>query len=235
MKTANLILISVLALTTTTMAHSNNINHVLNDKSRPTEDMQRDDARKPSDIVNLLDIKPNMKVVDYLAGKGYYTDIFARVLNNSGKLYSVRAKLEHRDLSQFTNISQLSTLDLSDLNEPVDRIFTALNYHDLINKKDFDRKKLLKTIYNKLNDDGYFVVIDHNSAPGQGRNQSKTLHRVENVFVLNEILDAGFVLDRSLSVLANPDDHFELDVWQAQTKGKTDRFVYRFKKQIITQ
>jgi predicted methyltransferase len=209
---------------------ANNISHVINSPERSSQDKSRDAARKPADILALVDIKPKMTVVDFIAGSGYYTDLFARVLNNSGKVYSVKGKLEKRDLSKFTNISVLPTLDLAEIKVPVDRIFTALNYHDIINKKTIDRQELLKTIHSKLKDDGYLIVIDHNAAAGSGISQTKKLHRVENTFVLNEIMNAGFTLESSSTVLANPKDHFTVDVWQESTKGKTDRFVYRFKK-----
>jgi len=230
MKTTTLLLSTLLILTAPVLTHASDINQVLKAPERPQQDKSRDAARKPAEILALVDIKPNMTVVDFIAGRGYYTDLFARILNNSGKLYSVKGKLEKRDLSQFNNISVLKSLDLSEVKAPVDRIFTALNYHDIINNSGIDRQKLLNTIYNKLSNNGYFIVIDHNTAPGVGSSQTKKLHRVENTFVLNEIMNAGFILDRSLSVLANPNDHFQLDVWQDNTKGKTDRFVYRFKK-----
>ncbi len=230
MKRTILLLSSLLLLTASLATHANAINQVLKALERPQQDKYRDATRKPADILALVDIKADMKVVDFIAGSGYYTELFARILNNSGKLYSVKGKLEKRNLSKFNNISVLNELDLSDLNEPVDRIFTALNYHDIINKAGFDRQKLLKTIYNKLNNNGYFIVIDHNAAPGAGSSQTKKLHRVENIFVLNEITKAGFILDRSSTALANPNDHFTTDVWHESTNGKTDRFVYRFKK-----
>lgn len=227
---SSLFIITAPLLTYAKMTHANSISQVFNAAERSQQDKSRDVTRKPSDILALVDIKSNMTVVDFIAGSGYYTDLFARVLNNSGKLYSVKGKLDKRDLSKFTNISVLPTLDLSEVKAPVDRIFTALNYHDIVNKKSIDRQKLLKTIHSKLNDDGYFIVIDHNATSGSGISQTKKLHRVENTFVLNEIMNAGFSLDRSSNALANPNDHFDLDVWQEKTKGKTDRFVYRFKK-----
>ncbi len=232
MKQTLQILLTLILINTSIFAkaNSNHIEKALSDKQRSHQDKSRDQARKPAEILKFLDIKPEMKIVDYVAGRGYYTDIFARVLDNKGHLYSVKGKLEKRDLSAFKNISVLQELDLSEIKEPVDRIFTALNYHDIINNKELDRAQLLKSLYNKLKDDGYLVVIDHNAAPGKGASDTKTKHRVENTFVLNEILKAGFVLDRSSSVLANPNDNFDLDVWQDSTKGKTDRFVYRFKK-----
>jgi predicted methyltransferase len=232
MKITTLLLSSLLILPAPLMANANNIHLILNALERPQQDKLRDADRKPADILALVDIKPNMTVVDFIAGEGYYSEIFARMLNNSGKLFSVKGKLGKRELQRFHNITTLSKLDLSDLNEPVDRIFTALNYHDIINKKSIDRQKLLNTIYNKLNDSGYLIVIDHNAGSGVGTSQTKKLHRVESTFVLNEIVNAGFMLDRSLSVLANPNDHYATDVWHESTKGKTDRFVYRFTKVI---
>lgn len=230
MKTSTLLLTGLLVSSSSLMAHSNKIEQALNHVERPQQDKSRDAARKPKQILQFMDIKPKMTVIDFVAGRGYYTEIFAQLLDKSGKLYSVKPKLDKRDLSRFNNVTVLKTLDLSDIKEPVDRIFTALNYHDLINNKGIDRPKMLKSIHSKLKDDGYLIVIDHNAGPGIGLTQTKKLHRVENAFVLNEVLEAGFTLDSSSSVLANPDDHFELDVWQKSTKGKTDRFVYRFKK-----
>ena len=223
-------LLTYTKMTHATLTQTNSISHVIKAPDRSQKDKLRDVARKPADILSIVDIKPKMTVVDFIAGSGYYTDLFARVLNNSGKLYSVKGKLDKRDLSKFNNISVLPTLTLAEITAPVDRIFTALNYHDIINNKTIDRQKLLKTIHSKLKDDGYFIVIDHNAASGSGTSQTKKLHRVENTFVLNEIMNAGFTLDRSSSALANPNDHFTVDVWQESTKGKTDRFIYRFKK-----
>ena len=228
--TINASLFAIAKASTTDHAKNNVIHKALHHENRPQQDKARDVARKPADIVKLLDIKPGMKVVDYIAGGGYYSEIFARVLNNKGTLYSVKGRLTKRDLKAYNNVTVLSELDLSDLKEPVDRIFTALNYHDMINKKELDRARTLKTIHSKLKDDGYFMVIDHNAAPGAGASDTKKKHRVESTFVLNEIQKAGFILDRSSSILANPNDNFDLDVWQESTKGKTDRFVYRFKK-----
>ncbi|MBD1584259.1 class I SAM-dependent methyltransferase [Pseudoalteromonas sp. S16_S37] len=218
------------ALISPLASHANHFASLLSQNDRPTADKLRDINRKPERILALVDIQPNMTVVDFIAGRGYYTDIFARVLNNSGKLFAVKAKLADRDLSKFKNITELQELDLSDLTVQADRIFTALNYHDLVNKDELNRQQLLASIYNKLKDDGYFIVIDHNAAPGTGRSTTKKLHRIENTFVLNEILNAGFILEQSSSALANPNDDYQQDVWQTNTKGLTDRFVYKFKK-----
>ena len=221
---------ALLSLSGAAFAKTPDIARLLNHPDRPATDKARDSQRKPADIVTLLDLQPGMTVIDYAAGRGYYTEIFARALDRQGLLYSVKGRLSERALKNFDNLKVTADLYLEDIDARVDRIFTALNYHDLINRQGLDRRKLLANMHDKLADDGYLVVIDHNAAPGRQTADTKSKHRVESTFVLKEILAAGFELDRSLSILANPADDYSLKVHNAAIRGNTDRFVFRFKK-----
>ncbi len=212
-------------------AEMNTIEAALKHDARPQADVERDAARKPSDILTFLDVKPGMKVIDYIAGRGYYSEIFSHLLNNQGHLYSVRGRKDSRDFSAYSNVTLGQDLELTDVTEQVDRVFTALNYHDIVNNKKLDRQNILQAIKGKLRTGGYFVVIDHNTRSGAGLSDTKSKHRVEGAYVLNEVTAAGFKLDSISTVLANPNDNYDLDVWQDTTKGKTDRFVYRFIKE----
>ncbi|MEX0299524.1 MAG: class I SAM-dependent methyltransferase, partial [Kordiimonas sp.] len=206
-------------------AEINTIEAALKHDARPQADVVRDVARRPADILEFLDIRPGMRVVDYIAGRGYYSEIFSHLLNDQGHLYSVRGRKDSRDFSAYSNVTLGQDLELKDVPEQVDRIFTALNYHDIVNNKKLDRQKILGAIKNKLRTGGYFVVIDHNTRTGAGLSDTKSKHRIEAAYVLNEITAAGFKLDSISTVLANPNDNYDLDVWQDTTKGKTDRFV----------
>lgn len=212
-------------------ADMNTIDAALKHDARPKADTERDAGRRPADILAFLDVQPGMKVIDYIAGRGYYSEIFSHLLNNEGHLYSVRGRKDSRDFSAYSNVTLGQDLELADVAEQVDRVFTALNYHDIVNNKKLDRKNILTAIKNKLRAGGYFVVIDHNTRSGAGLSDTKNKHRVEGAYVLNEITAAGFKLDSISTVLANPNDNYDLDVWQDTTKGKTDRFVYRFIKE----
>ncbi|QTH72286.1 hypothetical protein [Pseudoalteromonas xiamenensis] len=197
MKSAPFFIATLLVSSLTASANPLSITNAVQNPNRTAQDIARDAGRKPAEILAIVDVKVDMKVVDYLAGGGYYTELFARLLNNSGTVFSVKGKLESRNLSEFKNIKPLTSLELDDLEGPVDRIFTALNYHDLVNKANLNRQTLLKSMHQKLSDDGYLIIIDHNAGPGMGISQTKKLHRVENSFVLNEVLKAGFELDMS--------------------------------------
>jgi predicted methyltransferase len=45
-----------------------------------------------------------------------------------------------------------------------------------------------------------------------------------------EVEKAGFVLDEESSLLANPADDHTVKIFDPAVKGKTDRFMLRFKK-----
>jgi len=60
----------------------------INDKSRPASDMMRDTARKPAESVAFSGIKPGDKVADFIAGGGYFTRIFSKVVGPQGHVYA---------------------------------------------------------------------------------------------------------------------------------------------------
>ena len=46
----------------------------------------------------------------------------------------------------------------------------------------------------------------------------------------NELESAGFVFDGDSDVLRNPEDDHSKNVFDPEIRGKTDRFVMRFRK-----
>jgi predicted methyltransferase len=86
-----------------------------------------------------------------------------------------------------------------------------------------------KAVYDALKPGGVFVVLDH-SAPGTGLSATETLHRIDPAQVKKEVEAAGFRFDGSSDILANPaDDHTKI-VFNPAIRGKTDQFLFRFKK-----
>jgi len=48
--------------------------------------------------------------------------------------------------------------------------------------------------------------------------------------VAAEVVAAGFALEASSDLLRNPDDDRAVNVFDDAIRGRTDRFVYRFRK-----
>jgi predicted methyltransferase len=59
---------------------------------------------------------------------------------------------------------------------------------------------------------------------------TEDLHRIDPASVKAEVEKAGFVFDGETKVLAIPGDDHQLKIFDPAVRGKTDRFVLRFKK-----
>ena len=77
---------------------------------------------------------------------------------------------------------------------------------------------------------GILGVVDHYAAAGSARETGNTLHRIDPEIVIAEIEAAGFVLEESSDILRNMNDDHSLNMADPKVRGKTDRFVLRFRK-----
>jgi predicted methyltransferase len=60
----------------------------VNDANRPAADRMRDANRKPAESIAFAQVKPGDKVVDFLAGGGYFTRILSKVVGPQGHVYA---------------------------------------------------------------------------------------------------------------------------------------------------
>jgi len=107
-------------------------------------------------------------------------------------------------------------------------------YHDVANMP-VDRAKMNQAVFDALKPGGVYVVIDSSAKDGTGLSETKTLHRIDESVVKDEVQKAGFRLDGQGSFLRNPNDPRD---WNASPgaaakegkRGTSDRFALRFVK-----
>jgi predicted methyltransferase len=105
-------------------------------------------------------------------------------------------------------------------------------YHDVA-YMGVDRDAMNRAIFAALKPGGAFVVIDSSAKDGSGANDSKTLHRIDEKLVREEVQRAGFRVEREGSFLRNASDARD---WSAspgaaaERRGTSDRFALRFVK-----
>ncbi len=206
-------------------------------------DQQGDDARrKAADVLAFSGVKPGNVVVDYLPGAGYWTRIFTGVVGPKGHVYAVwpaaGAKyaekslpaLQARGLANVTAAVQATNLPTSPV--PVDLFWTVQNYHDIPNKgagepalRAFDG-----AVFRMLKRGGTYIVIDHADAAGTGMSGTETRHRIDPAAVKAQVEAAGFKFVGESTVLRNPADDHSKAVFDPEIRGKTDQFVYKFRK-----
>lgn len=118
----------------------------------------------------------------------------------------------------------------------VDMIFTHLVYHDLYwtsEKFHFptrDVDALMTNWFAAVKPGGSVIVVDHVGPAGDTRALVEKLHRIDPATVKADLERAGFVLEDQSDALANPDDDHSKIVFDPAIRGKTDRFMMRFRK-----
>ncbi len=232
------------------------IQQLLTNKHRPSEDAARDMARKPVEIMHFSGISEGDHVVDLFAGGGWYTELFSMAVGKQGKVYaqndSVIWRFAEKGITERTkgdrlpNVTRLDKVEIINMTLPdqsVDLVFTALNYHDLffthsvrdgkvtkVREQAIDHKQALANIKRMMKDDGQFVIIDHVGLAGSGFNAPNDTHRIDPDIVKYQMNEAGFALVEEAFYLRNPKDDLNINVFAPGTRGNTDRFVYKFKK-----
>ncbi|MDO6413622.1 class I SAM-dependent methyltransferase [Sphingomonas sp. BIUV-7] len=213
------------------------------DKDRPQADKDRDADRKPAEMLKFAGVKAGMTVVDILPGAGYFTRLFSDVVGPKGKviayvpdemLVKSQAALERANAfaAGRSNVVVIHS-PLMAPNPPgmlADVVWTSQNYHDLHNMTGIDVVAYNRIVYAGLKPGGVYVVLDHVAPAGSGLADTGTTHRIDPATVKAEVIAAGFVFDGETKVLANPADKHDLKVFDPSLRGKTDQFVYRFKK-----
>jgi len=206
---------------------------------RPETDKARDAGRKPAEVLNFFGIQPGDRVVELMAGSGYYVDILSRVVGEKGKVYAqnnafVLKRFAEKPLSKRLSNPVLANvvrhdkeLDDPDLPSGLDAVLIILFYHDTY-WQGVDREKMNKAVFASLKPGAIFGVVDHHAEAGSGARDVETIHRMDMELLKKEILAAGFELAAESDVLRHPEDDRTVNVFKM--RGKTDRFVLKFRK-----
>jgi alanyl aminopeptidase len=213
---------------------------------RSDADGKLDSGRHPAEMLEFLDLKPGMKVADLGAGRGYTTELIARAVGPSGQVYmqndpSWLSFLKEGIEERFTHPAMQKNVARVDrpFEEPLppearnlDAVVMNVIYHDIVNMP-VDRLRMNKAVFNALQPGGVYVVIDSSAKDGSGLSQTRTLHRIDESVVRDEVQKAGFKLAAEGSFLRNPQDARDwnsspLAAEQAGKRGSSDRFALKF-------
>lgn len=220
------------------------IKSALADPARPADQKARDDARHAGEILAFAGIKPGDKVADFIMGSGYWTRILSPLVGPEGHVYAYQPKefidfrAAYADEQKAAVAGHANVTASSDplasfaFPEKLDAIITVQNYHDLHLKSAPPGAALAitKKLYDALKPGGTLLVVDHVASADPGFAVPQTLHRIDPAAARAEIEKAGFQFDGELPVLRNPADPHTASVFDPSIRGKTDQFVYRFRK-----
>jgi predicted methyltransferase len=222
------------------------ISAAIADPARPAADRKQDVNRKPLAVLEFAGVKPGDRVADFIPGGGYVTRLFSKIVGNNGHVYAVVPEelfnmRSNVDAAVKAIAADPGYANVTVLKEPAERfsapekldmVWTSMNYHDLHDKffGPVDLAVLNKKIFDALKPGGIYLVLDHAAAAGSGLRDTETLHRIDPAAVKKEVLAAGFVLDGESDVLHNPQDDHTAKIFDPAIRGKTDKFIFKFRK-----
>lgn len=215
--------------------------NVVVNPDRLDADRVLDQRREPQKLLEFYGVRPGMRVLDLSAGRGYNTELLARVVGPEGRVYAqnspalipaaARAALDERlQRPVMRNVAHV----LREFEDPVppearglDLVTFNFNYHDTA-WLGTDRAQMNRAVFDALKRGGIYVVADHSATPGAGTSVAKSLHRIEESLVRREVEAAGFRLIATADFLRNPADRREVSVFKNTVRN--DEFVLKFRK-----
>jgi predicted methyltransferase len=214
------------------------------DSARPADDTALDAARKPAEILTFIRLKPGQTIVDIFPGP-YWDRLFSKVVGPKGMVIAFQstemASAEKtalppagsKPLTGYDNVvAQSGPINGFSTPSSVDEVWMRQNYHDLYDKfmGPADVPAVNKAIFKALKPGGYYVIIDHSAPDGSGLADTDTSHRIDAAVVKKDLAAAGFQFVGESNVLRNPADTRDKLVFDKSIRGKTDQFVYLFRK-----
>lgn len=222
---------------------------------RLADDIERDSRSKPEAVIPLLNLETGDRAVDIFGSGGYYSELLASVLGESGEVLlhnnpgfeawginGLTDRYDGRDPGNITRHTR-SGINLDLGLETLDAALVVMALHDLyVIPKRYNGEKYVAVgrsadvdyfftqVYQGLKPGGRFIVVDHAGDPASDNETVSELHRIIESFTRQEIEARGFRFVASTDALRNPNDNRSQIVFDEDIQGRTDRFVLVFEK-----
>jgi predicted methyltransferase len=210
---------------------------------RTDGDRQADARRQPAKMLAFTGVQTGMKVLDMEASAGYSTELLARAVGPTGTIYAQdsAAVIERYVKDKFDIRAQKPVMKnvvhvVRNFDDPIppdvsglDLITFFFAYHD-ITYMEVDRAVMNSKMFAALKPGGFLIIADHSAKPGDGVNVARTLHRIEESTLKQEIEAAGFRLVAEADFLRHPEDPRDAKVFQPAVPN--DEFVLKYQKPV---
>lgn len=219
---------------------------VVDAPDRAEADRALDKSRHPGEMLAFFGVRPGMKVAELGAGVGYTSELLARGVGPTGRVYGQNSRFILERFAEKPWSARLALPAMKNVvrvdrefDDPLppeatslDAVIIVLFYHDTFWMKT-DRAAMNRAVLKALKPGGVYGIIDHSGRPGSGVAEAQSLHRIEEAAVRADVEAVGFRYDATGDFLRNPADTRD---WNdapgaaGERRGSSDRFVLRFVK-----
>ena len=174
------------------------------------------------------------------AGGGYSTELVARAVAPGGMVYGQNPPdLGEKPKAAFEARLKSPAMkdaveDIRPFDDPVpadvhdlDAITFLFYYHDTAYMT-VDRAAMDRKMFAALKPGGVLLIADHSALPGQGLTVVKTLHRIEESTLRQEVEAAGFKFVAEGNFWRSAADTHDFVTYKPT--GPVDNFVLKFEK-----
>ncbi|HET6631933.1 MAG TPA: methyltransferase [Rhodanobacteraceae bacterium] len=209
----------------------------------------RDRYRHPRATLAFFGVRSDMTLIEITPGGGWYTELLAPLVNDDGQYIAAiarsrksgdepagAAKAVQALISGWPEHFANARVVRFDPAAPVfgppgqaDAVLTFRNAHNWVAAG--TAPAMFKAFYAALRPGGILGLTDHRAAPGETLAQAKGTGYLPQDYVVKLATDAGFKLDATSDINANPKDtrHHPKGVWTLPPTlalGTTDREKY---------
>ena len=199
-------------------SYSNDLKDFVESSERSEANILRDVYRNPFETLSFFGLESDMTVIELSPGGGWYTEILAPYLKESGDLivahfnpdlggYYERSRSRFEKKIRNNEIYEAMTivnLD-SQFSEPgeADAVLTFRNLHNWIGPQ---LDVILNRAYLSLKSGGVLGVVEHRAEPGTSIEAMKKSGYVTEEWAISEVEKKGFVLLARSELNANSRD-----------------------------
>ena len=217
---------------------------------RAEDNRKRDEFRHPVETLRFFQVAPEMTVVEVWPGMGWYTEILAPYLKDSGKLYAahfvassevpyfnkIRGEFSAKLAADPDNYGGVEVVELNPgrsllaiADGSADRVLTFRNVHNWL--RDNSEQKAFELFFKALKPGGMLGVVEHRAPQDKDRQWMLDNGYVTEAYVIELAENAGFTLVERSDINSNPSDNAEhpSGVWSLPPTlrlGDTDREKY---------
>lgn len=208
-----------------TLSAANSLQETIVGEHRSASNIARNQFRHPVETLEFFGIKPDMTVVEISPGGGWYTEILAPYLKESGvyiaagydpestsnyykrnaKKYSEKLKADPKNYSKIVMavMEAPEKLDFAKENS-VDMVVSFRNTHNWASRG--NAEKVYESIFKVLKPGGIFGLVQHRAGSEQPKDTSGKLGYLKVDDVTEMATKAGFEVSAQSEINANPKD-----------------------------